>query len=102
MDDKQVNNKKKMPLSSKCIIISVVIYILLCAVSLFLINFDSNIWEQERWYNGNYHIKYETVRFNISVAKYYFGLLPIIASSPSLLFLFFRLLGNKVELTKSL
>ena len=102
MDEQQIIHKKGMQLSSKCIIVSVTLYILLCIVSLFIINFDSNIWEQERGYYGNYHIKYETIRFNISVAKYYFGSLPIIASLPSLIFLLFRFLGNKVDTTKSL
>lgn len=100
MDERQNIKKKKMHLSSKCIIVSVVLYVLLCIASLFLINFDSNIWKRVSYYN--YTVNYETIRFNISVAKYYFGLLPLIASTPSFVFLLFRFLGDKVETTKNL
>lgn len=91
--------KDILRISTKCTIISIVIYLILCIVSLFLINFDSNIWEKD-WY-GNSHIKYDTIRFNISVAKYYFGILPLVSAAPTLIFSILRLIWKTISLEES-
>ena len=88
-------SKRNRGLLTKCVIVSVAIYIVLCLVSLFFVNLDSDIWEARGW-RRDYYLSHEVIRFNVSVAKYYFGLLPLYSCMPSVAYLVMRYICGKI------